>query len=65
MSIDPRVGIALIVVCVLTFILVERDRLSAAGLVGALATASRPTGMALIAGLLALTLFHVTAFFCF
>lgn len=38
------------------FVLVERDRLFAAGLVGALATASRPTGMALIAGLLALTL---------
>jgi hypothetical protein len=42
--------------CVGAFVLVERDRLLAAGVVGALATATRPSGFALALGLLILTL---------
>ncbi len=38
------------------FLLVERDHLVAAGLVGALATATRPTGLALVGGLVLLGL---------
>ena len=42
MSIDPRVGIALIVVCIVTFILVERDRQRRIGRMGPMAPRSVP-----------------------
>ncbi|MBK7780412.1 MAG: hypothetical protein IPJ58_06405 [Ardenticatenia bacterium] len=42
MSIDPRVGIALIVVCIVTFILVERDRQRRIGRVKPMAPRSVP-----------------------
>lgn len=44
-------------------LLVEKDRYVLAGLVGALATATRPTGMAVIPGLVALGLQHAGVFY--
>ena len=50
-------GDALFAACALgAFLLLERDRTILAGLVGALAAAGRPMGMAVIAGLFVLTL---------
>lgn len=43
-------------VCIAAFFLVERDRLLAAGLVGTLAAAGRPSGFALVLGLAVLVL---------